>query len=67
MVVNVDQLLLVRRELASRALEGEEDGMGTGAQSDSRTSLLDGLERVLDLMQLALRRLGLATTSIHRG
>lgn len=60
MVVNVDQLLLVRRELAGRALEREEDGVGRRAQSNSRGALLDSLERVLDLVQLALRRLSLA-------
>jgi hypothetical protein len=58
MVVNVDQLLLVRRELAGAALEGEEHGVGRGTEPDGRTALLDGLERVLDLVQLALGRLG---------
>lgn len=58
-IVNADKLLLVRGELARRALEREQHGVRLGAQTDGCGTLLDGLERVLDLVQLALRRLGL--------
>lgn len=57
-VVDLDQLLLVGCELARRALEREEDGVGFGPQSDGGGALLHGLEGVLDLVELALRRLG---------
>lgn len=58
MVVNADELLLVRGQLAGRALEGEEDGVRLGPQTDGSRALLDGLERVLHLVELALGRLG---------
>ena len=56
-VVNTDQLLLVRGELARRALEREQHGVRLGTDADRRRALLDCLEGVLDLVQLALRRL----------
>lgn len=56
-VVNTDQLLLVRGEFAGGALERQEDRMRLGADTDRGRALLDGLEGVLDLVELALRRL----------
>lgn len=57
-VVNADELLLVRGELAGGTLEREEHGVRLGAQADGCRALLDGLEGVLDLVELALGRLG---------
>jgi hypothetical protein len=62
-VVNTDQLLLVRRELAGRTLEREQHGVGLGAQTDGGRTLLDGLEGVLDLVELALWGLGVSVGS----
>lgn len=57
MVINLDKLLLVGRELSRRALEGQQDGVRFGAQADSCRALLDGFLGVFNLVQATLRRL----------
>lgn len=54
MIIDLDQLLLVRRELAGRAFERQEDRMRLGSQSDSCGTLLDGFLGVFHLMQATL-------------
>ena len=58
MVVNLEDLLLVGRELAARALQRRHDRVFIRSEPDRCAALLYGLESILDLVNAPGRRPG---------
>lgn len=50
-----------------RHLEGEEDGVRLGSETDGGGSLLDGLERILDLRKLEISGRSSSRLGDHEG
>jgi hypothetical protein len=65
-VVDLEYLLLVGRQLGHGSLERADDGVGVGSEGDARRALLDGFHGVFDLSRMERRIVRMAAAEAAR-